>query len=154
MYLVCWNHDCRQTYDAKNFKPDDRNVACEKCGGTVISNSGKIELSNVPYVMKTIDPEKHKESEWKTDVEKVELEGGKYTLLHHTKHGGLTVLRHDEPWRNETGDKLILSMFQEIQRLRNGINDALYRFDNEDIFDFHVVKQINNKLIDVYNGEE
>lgn len=51
------------------------------------------------------------------DIEKIELEDGKYTLLHHTKHGGLTVLRYGEVWRNETGDKLMLSMFQKIREL-------------------------------------
>ncbi|QIW88726.1 hypothetical protein P59_129 [Bacillus phage P59] len=56
MYLVCWNHNCRQTYSTDNFKADDRNVPCEKCGGTLISPSGKVQLSGNPYVIKTIDP--------------------------------------------------------------------------------------------------
>lgn len=48
------------------------------------------------------------------EIEVVELEDGKYTLLHHVKQGGLTVLRYGEPWRNETGDKLTMSLFQRI----------------------------------------
>ncbi len=51
------------------------------------------------------------------DIEKIVLEDGKYTLIHHKKHGGITVLRYGETWRNETGDKLILSMFQKIREL-------------------------------------
>ena len=62
MYLVCWNHDCRQTYDAKNFKPTDRDVKCEKCQGTLISPSGKVELSGIPTVVRTVDPERLEES--------------------------------------------------------------------------------------------
>lgn len=56
MFLVCWNHDCRQTYDAKNFSVNDKGVKCEKCGGTVISPSGKVQISGIPHVMKTVKP--------------------------------------------------------------------------------------------------
>lgn len=63
MYLVCWNHDCRQTYDAKGYKVDDRGVYCPKCGGTLISPSGKVQISMNPYVIKTVDPAKLKERE-------------------------------------------------------------------------------------------
>jgi ribosomal protein S27E len=65
MYLVCWNHDCRQTYDAKDFNATDRDVKCVECGGTLISPSGKIQLSNNDYVVKTVDPEKYEESKKK-----------------------------------------------------------------------------------------
>lgn len=63
MYLVCWNHDCRQTYDSKDYKPTDRNVKCPKCGDIIISNSGKVQMSMNPYVMKTLDPAKLVEKE-------------------------------------------------------------------------------------------
>lgn len=69
MYLVCWNHDCGQTYIVKNFKPTDRNINCEKCGGTLISNSGKVQLSGVSNVFKTLDPQKLKESKRKFEME-------------------------------------------------------------------------------------
>ena len=62
MYLVCWNHNCRQTYNAENYKPTDRNVKCDKCGDTLISNSGEVTLSGISNVMKTIDSQKLKES--------------------------------------------------------------------------------------------
>jgi hypothetical protein len=61
MYLVCWNHDCRQTYPASDYKVTDRGVDCERCGHTLISPSGKVQISGVPYVIKTIDPAKLKE---------------------------------------------------------------------------------------------
>ncbi len=56
MYLVCWNHNCRKTYPADQFKPDDRNIKCKECGGTVISNSGKVTLTQNEYHPKTINP--------------------------------------------------------------------------------------------------
>lgn len=59
-------------------------------------------------------------------IKKVELEDGKYTVLHHEEHGGITVLRYDEPWRNETGDKLMLAMFHETQKLQ-----AFYNYFRE-----------------------
>jgi ribosomal protein S27E len=63
MYLVCCNHNCRQTYPAENFKADDRDVKCEKCGHTVISPSGKVTLSGIPNVIKTVDPDTIKDCE-------------------------------------------------------------------------------------------
>lgn len=58
MYLVCWNRNCRQTYPASNFKVTDMDVKCEKCGGTLISPSGKVQISQNPWVLPTVDPEK------------------------------------------------------------------------------------------------
>lgn len=55
-------------------------------------------------------------------METLELEDGKYTVLHDEQHGGLTILRHGEVWRNESGDKFILAMFHEIQR-QKAINE-------------------------------
>lgn len=49
----------------------------------------------------------------------IDIEDGKYTLVFHVEHGGLTVLRNGEVWRNETGDKLMLAMLHEIDRLRS-----------------------------------
>lgn len=65
MYIICWNHDCRQTYDVKNFKAEDRNVKCEKCGDVLIAEDGDIQLSNNPHVIKTVDPKKLEESKEK-----------------------------------------------------------------------------------------
>lgn len=51
------------------------------------------------------------------DLVKIELDDGKYTVLHNEEHGGVTVLRYGEPWRNETGDGFILAMIHRIQEL-------------------------------------
>lgn len=58
MYLVCWNHGCRQTYPASDFKVDEKDVKCAKCGGILISPSGKVQISQNPQVIPTIDPDK------------------------------------------------------------------------------------------------
>lgn len=73
MYLVCWNHDCRQTYEAKLFSPTDRDVKCEKCGGTLISPSGKVTLSGTPDIHKTVDPNKWEEESRGVDLKLDEL---------------------------------------------------------------------------------
>ena len=58
MYLVCWNGNCGQTYPAENYMAEDRNVKCEKCGGVVISPSGKVQITGHATVFKTIDPDR------------------------------------------------------------------------------------------------
>lgn len=46
----------------------------------------------------------------------IELAGGKYTVQH--DHGtNLKALRHGEPWRDLTGDGLVLAMAQRIEEL-------------------------------------
>lgn len=48
---------------------------------------------------------------------KIELEGGKYTIIH--ENGcNLRALRYGEEWRNLIGDNLVLAMAQEIEELR------------------------------------
>lgn len=44
------------------------------------------------------------------------LEGGKYTVLHDNGFG-LRALRHGSPWREMTGDGLVLAMAQRIEEL-------------------------------------
>ena len=44
------------------------------------------------------------------------LEGGKYTVLHDNGFG-LRALRHGRPWREMTGDGLVLAMAQRIEEL-------------------------------------
>jgi ribosomal protein S27E len=67
VYLVCWNHNCQQTHPAENYKPEDRDVKCSKCGGVLISPSGKVTLSMNPYVLQTVAP-KPRESAWKRNM--------------------------------------------------------------------------------------
>lgn len=45
----------------------------------------------------------------------IDLENGKYTVQE--DNGKITVLRHGEVWRDETGDSLILALIQRIQTL-------------------------------------
>lgn len=46
----------------------------------------------------------------------VNLENGKYRLL--LDEQGFRALRYGEPWRDLTGDKMVLCLVQEIERLR------------------------------------
>jgi hypothetical protein len=48
---------------------------------------------------------------------KPDIENGKYTIVV-PENDGMHALRHGEPWRSLTGDKMVLSMAQEIQALR------------------------------------
>jgi hypothetical protein len=47
---------------------------------------------------------------------KIELEGGKYTVIH-DNGANLHALRHGEPWRELVGDGLVLAMAQRIEDL-------------------------------------
>jgi hypothetical protein len=53
---------------------------------------------------------------------RVSVEGDKYTVIQH-RDGRVTALRHGQPWnRDLTGDKLILALAQEVDRLRREID--------------------------------
>lgn len=52
---------------------------------------------------------------------------GKYEVT--SKNGSLTVKRYGQPWRDLTGDKLMLSLVYEIDRLRDIINEKEKRDD-------------------------
>lgn len=45
------------------------------------------------------------------------FEEGKYRVIQHAS-GRLEALRNGEPWRDLTGDKLVLTMLGEVERLR------------------------------------
>jgi len=49
------------------------------------------------------------------------IEKGKYELIH-WNDGRFECLRYGETWRSLTGDKLVLCMMQEIERLRNELH--------------------------------
>lgn len=52
-------------------------------------------------------------------ADKVELNDGKYTVVNDlSEGGGFYALRYGEEWRNLAGDKLVYTMFCEIERLR------------------------------------
>lgn len=51
---------------------------------------------------------------------RIELEGGKYTVLH--EYGlNFRALRHGEEWRDLTGDGLILAMAHRIEELEEAM---------------------------------
>jgi NDP-sugar pyrophosphorylase family protein len=50
-------------------------------------------------------------------IETISLENGKYTLSLVNNGEKLYAFRHDEFWRDLTGNKLALAMFQKIQEL-------------------------------------
>ena len=55
---------------------------------------------------------------------KIELDGGKYTVVNELNEGGgLKALRYGEEWRNLAGDNLVLAMYHEIERLREQIEE-------------------------------
>ena len=48
-------------------------------------------------------------------TETLHLQNGKYTLQF--SEGSFTALRGGEPWRDLTGDKLVLALFQRIRQM-------------------------------------
>jgi len=53
---------------------------------------------------------------------KLDIENGKYTFIQRPD-GGCEALRYGEPWRDLVGDSLVLCMAQEIERLREKIDE-------------------------------
>lgn len=51
---------------------------------------------------------------------RIELDGGKYTVCHENGTN-LRALRNGEPWRELTGDGLVLAMAQRIEELEAAI---------------------------------
>lgn len=56
---------------------------------------------------------------------RIDLDDGKYTVLHDNGRD-FRALRHGEPWRELTGDKLVFAMACEIERLRAPIDMILH----------------------------
>lgn len=46
---------------------------------------------------------------------KIDVEGGKYTFLNN--NGIVSVLRNGEEWRNENGDKALLCLLYQVEKL-------------------------------------
>lgn len=51
----------------------------------------------------------------------ISLDNGKYTLPLDDS-GRLIALRYGEPWRDLVGDKLVLALAQEVEKLRIELN--------------------------------
>lgn len=58
-----------------------------------------------------------------SDLDSVTLENGKYTIVG-IEEGNLRALRHGDEWRSLVGDKLVLTMAQEIRRLEAELEEA------------------------------
>ena len=54
---------------------------------------------------------------------KEDFVNGKYTVIFEDS-GGLKALRYGEEWRDLTGDGLVLSMLQEVEELRQIVNEV------------------------------
>lgn len=52
---------------------------------------------------------------------RIQLENGKYTVCHNNG-ANFHALRHGEPWRDLTGDGLILAMAHELERLQEPVS--------------------------------
>lgn len=50
---------------------------------------------------------------------KIEIEEGKYTFIN--DNGIVSILRHGKEWRNESGDKALLRLLQQVEQYRNEI---------------------------------
>lgn len=58
-------------------------------------------------------------------MNKIELEGGKYTVINELNEGGkFKALRYGEDWRSLAGDNLVLAMFYRIESLTERLNEA------------------------------
>ena len=64
--------------------------------------------------------------------EKVELENGKYELVHiqNSNKFEFKCLRNGEEWRDLIGDKMIFSMFNEMIKLKNQKAENIFKTEN------------------------
>lgn len=56
-YVVCQTPKCQQTYPIEDFKPESVNIACQKCGGVLIDENGRANLSQNPTVIPIVTVE-------------------------------------------------------------------------------------------------
>ena len=54
---------------------------------------------------------------------KLDLCGGKYTVIYDAGTGNFECLRYGEKWRNLNGDKMVLALFDEVISLTEGIKE-------------------------------
>ncbi|UZV41236.1 hypothetical protein vBVpaMR16F_170 [Vibrio phage vB_VpaM_R16F] len=51
----------------------------------------------------------------------ITLNDGKYEYVFNSKDGTQTIKRNGQPWRDETGDNLLLAMAQRIYQLEDEV---------------------------------
>ena len=86
---------------------------------------------------------------------------GKYTVVQ-TPDGQLSVLRNGEPWRDLTGDKLVLCLAQELDAaraeilflLRRDSEELLKRIDTLEAENASLHKQIDQLTDDLARARE
>lgn len=57
MYAVCQTPKCQQTYPLEDLEPKLKSISCEKCGGIVVDDDGRANLSQNPHVLPVITKE-------------------------------------------------------------------------------------------------
>lgn len=69
-YAVCQTSYCQQTYELNELAEkiggitkDTKNIACEKCGGVLVDEHGKANLSGNAAVRPVVDMEKYEEQQ-------------------------------------------------------------------------------------------
>lgn len=63
---------------------------------------------------------------------KLDLEGGKYSIVLSDDYSKFTALRYGKEWRNLTGDNLVLALVHKVQELENKLNKIPVCFLPED----------------------
>lgn len=61
-YVVCQTPKCQQTYPLSNYKPESVNVPCSKCGGVLIDENGRANMSQHSWVRPVITIEEIEEN--------------------------------------------------------------------------------------------
>lgn len=85
---------------------------------------------------------------------RIELEDGKY-VVEHDDGAGLHALRNGQPWRDLTGDNLVLAMAQEIENLRKDAQRYRWLMSQEEWPEMvdYAVECLGVDMIDLYIDE-
>lgn len=81
-------------------------------------------------------------------MKNITLEQGKYTI-EHIDGVGLQVRRHGEPWRDLTGDKLVLALVQRIEALEIALAGAIVKFDEEIHNEYDGTSMLASRLAEI-----
>ena len=90
------------------------------CGKQSKGLAAELSATAYKYLLGAPVSEAKAQEEGGRKVTRIELDDGKYTVVHDSG-AGLHALRYGEHWRDMTGDGLVLAMAQEIEDLRRRI---------------------------------